>query len=205
MKTYKWESIHARGEQPLNRDEHTCVLYEDSLIVFGGFINSGERMNDMYRYYFKENKWERVIMMGGDVPAPRSGHSAVIYSDSMFVFGGKDNDNNRLNDIWEFNFSTYQWTYIPALDPPLPRSGHSANIYKDYMIVFGGIYEVTKELDDMYLFDIRSKRWISFFEECMSPVGKNRMTLGFDTFSNEASPNSKQSFKINRIGGGGLP
>ena len=88
----------------------------------------------------------------------------------MVIFGGRDEDSNKLNDTWVFNFSTYQWEEIQAFDPPIPRSGHSACLYKDMMIVFGGMFEVTKELDDMHLFDFRNKRWITFFEEAHSPV-----------------------------------
>jgi N-acetylneuraminic acid mutarotase len=59
LKTYKWEIINARGEVPLSRDEHTAFIYEGSMVVFGGFVN-GDRVNEIYRYYFKENRWERV-------------------------------------------------------------------------------------------------------------------------------------------------
>jgi hypothetical protein len=47
------------------------------------------------------------------------------------------------------------------------------------MIIFGGIFEVTKELNDMHLFDMRSKKWIQFFEETSSPLGKKG---GFNMF-----------------------
>lgn len=43
------------------------------------------------------------------MPPKRAGHTAVLYKDSMFVFGGKDEDNNKLNDIWEFNLNDYKW------------------------------------------------------------------------------------------------
>lgn len=66
LKTYKWEPIPGRGDIPSIRDEHTALYYENSIIVFGGFAESGERVNDLYRYYFKENKWEKVLVMGGN-------------------------------------------------------------------------------------------------------------------------------------------
>ena len=45
----------------------------------------------------------------------------------MFVFGGKDDDNNKLNDTWKFNFNTCIWTQIVGdEEPPIPRSGHAA-------------------------------------------------------------------------------
>ena len=88
----------------------------------------------------------------------------------MAVFGGRDEDNNKLNDLWLFNISSYVWEKIETdFNIPKGRSGHSACLYKDMMLIFGGIYEVTKELDDMYIFDFKNKRWIQFFEEACSP------------------------------------
>ena len=95
-----------RGQVPETRDEHTAVVYEGTMVIFGGFVR-GTRSHDIYRYYFKENKWENIQPLGGVVPLKRAGHTTVIYGDSMIVFGGKDEDNNKLNDLWEFNFSTY--------------------------------------------------------------------------------------------------
>jgi len=119
MKGYKWEVIHARGEVPTCRDDHTAVIYEGSIVIFGGFSTDGERSNDLYRYYFRDNKWEKISVLGIDFPVPRAGHSAIVFGDSMVVFGGRDEDSNKLNDIWVFNFSTYQWEEIQILNEEL--------------------------------------------------------------------------------------
>lgn len=88
----------------------------------------------------------------------------------MYIFGGKDDENNKCSDVWKFNFETNKWTEIQAIDEPLPRSGHTASIYKDhFMIIYGGIYEITKELNDMHIFDLKKDRWICLFEEINSP------------------------------------
>jgi hypothetical protein len=88
----------------------------------------------------------------------------------MAIFGGRDQESNKLNDVWLFNFSNYSWIHFYVSDPPIARSGHSACLYKDMMLIFGGIFEVTKELDDMHIFDFKNKRWIIFFEEASSPI-----------------------------------
>ena len=75
------------------------------MVIYGGFVK-GERTSDIYRYYFKENKWELVKPLGGALPPARAGHSAILNGDSMVVFGGKDVENNKLNDLWEFNFAS---------------------------------------------------------------------------------------------------
>ena len=59
LKTFKWDYINARGEIPPSRDEHSANIYEGTMVIFGGFVE-GERVNDIYRFYFKENKWEKV-------------------------------------------------------------------------------------------------------------------------------------------------
>jgi Galactose oxidase, central domain len=90
----------------------------------------------------------------------------------MYVFGGKDNDNNKLNDLWKLDLITYKWQIIIPADKcrPRERSGHSCDIIENYMVIFGGIYEITKELNDLHLYDFRKNKWITVCEESHSPV-----------------------------------
>lgn len=84
----------------------------------------------------------------------------------MYVFGGKDEDNEKLKDFWCFDFETSEWHKLPSDDDFLTsRSGHCCQVYKHYMIIFAGIHEVTQELDDMAAFDFNSQKWIYLFGE----------------------------------------
>ena len=127
------------------------------MVIFGGF-EAGERVNTMYRFHFQTRKWEKILPKQGTQPEARAGHSAVFYKDMLIIFGGKNEENEKLNDVWAFNFTSLTWTQFQKNETkegvPLPRSGHSASIQGQYMIVFGGILDVTKELDDMTIFDI---------------------------------------------------
>lgn len=88
----------------------------------------------------------------------------------MYIFGGKDEENNKLNDIWIFNFQCQEWSFVECLNEPTPRSGHSASLYNEnFMIIYGGIVEITKELNDMHIFDMVNNKWICLFEEINSP------------------------------------
>jgi N-acetylneuraminic acid mutarotase len=66
LKNLKWEGIIARGDVPVSRDDHTAVLYEGGMVIFGGFTPDGEKSNEVYMYYFKENKWEKISVLGLD-------------------------------------------------------------------------------------------------------------------------------------------
>lgn len=81
----------------------------------------------------------------------------------MYVFGGKDFENNKLFDLWVFDIPTLTWAEIKAYPQPTvsfdlnfsqPRSGHSAVVYKNQIYIFGGIFEITKELNDLWTYDI---------------------------------------------------
>lgn len=155
------------------RDEHSCVIHNDSMLVFGGFA-FGERSNSIYRYNFRMNIWELIKSKGSACPCPRAGHSAVLRynqeeGDCMYIFGGKDEDNIKLSDTWKFNLTTLEWTQIEASGEPLGRSGHASQVYNDCMIIYGGIFEVTKELNDMHVFNFKKQQWEVLFEELNSP------------------------------------
>jgi hypothetical protein len=37
------------------------------------------------------------------------------------------------------------------------------------LVIFGGIWEITKELNDFHLYDLKLNKWITLFEESVSP------------------------------------
>lgn len=94
-----------------------------------------------------------------------------MYEHGMYIFGGKDDDNNKLNDLWKLDLQELKWIELKSADgsEPMERSGHRCDIYANYMVLFGGIYEITKELNDFYLYDFKENKWITLFEESMSP------------------------------------
>jgi Galactose oxidase, central domain len=85
----------------------------------------------------------------------------------MIIFGGRDDDNERMNDLWSFSFDTLTWTELKSKvgTPPVPRSGHSSSIYHCMLIIFGGILEVTHELNDMHAYDVTTGEWHLLYEE----------------------------------------
>ena len=92
------------------------------------------------------------------MPAERNAHSAVANGNSIFVFGGQDEENNKLGDLWEFNVTTKSWAQIGKPLPDMARSGHVAVAFGGKMYVFGGILEVTKELNDLLVYDFKTQK-----------------------------------------------
>jgi len=63
---YAW-SIFNSKEQILQRYDHTCTRYEDSLIIFGGQRGSGNKrtkrivLNDLWVYKPSENSLRQIL------------------------------------------------------------------------------------------------------------------------------------------------
>jgi hypothetical protein len=53
------------------------------------------------------NEWS-IIPHKGNAPSKRFGHSAVLYKDKMFIFGGSPDGFNTLSDLFYYDFSKYK-------------------------------------------------------------------------------------------------
>jgi N-acetylneuraminic acid mutarotase len=155
-------------DAPAPRDDHTAILDNDSMVIFGGF-ERGKKCNSVYKYDFTSTTWTKLSEGDTDAPSPRSGHSACLWKNNMVVFGGIDANQNRLNDTWFFDLTKNKWTAITVrisdFYKPVVRSGHSASVYNDnYLVVFGGMTAVTKELDDVVVLNLSSYLWSQITE-----------------------------------------
>lgn len=90
---------------PCARDEHSASVYEKYMFVFGGYVDC-EATNSLFRFDFNFKMWRKISSIKyllEEVPGPRAGHTTLVAKDFMYMFGGKDGQNNRLNDLWRFN------------------------------------------------------------------------------------------------------
>ena len=90
-------------------------------------------------------------------PSARNGHSAVVYSGSMYVFGG--DDGSKKNDVWELDLETKKWSLVTTIGTkPSARIGHSAVVHSGSMYVFGGEDSSSKK-QDVWKLDLGTNQW----------------------------------------------
>lgn len=101
----------------------------------------------------------------GSPPAPRYHHTAVVYGNSMFVFGGYTGDLHsnwtNKNDLHEYRFNTctwIAWQFSPNSTKPVPRAAHGAAVYGDRLWVFAG-YDGSVRLNDMWNTSLMPAEW----------------------------------------------
>lgn len=99
IRSKRWNRIDAKGTTPSRRFGHSGVVHAASnrLIIFGGW-DGRDTLNDLYEYNFQTREWRKMETRGVS-PPHRYRHTAVIYGDNMFVFGGVDKTHSRFNDL----------------------------------------------------------------------------------------------------------
>ncbi|CAD5225776.1 unnamed protein product [Bursaphelenchus xylophilus] len=157
-KPLTYEKIQA-GQGPSPRESHTSTLYENDkqkfLFIYGGM--NGDRLGDMWILDLVHLAW-REIQPHGEIPRPRSLHSASLVGDRVFVFGGwvpvtpedvpQDGspylDWRCSNDIHSFHVLNNRWeSFQEAVTDeknsfPNARAGHSACVINNRVYIWSG-------------------------------------------------------------------
>ncbi|KAF4530090.1 hypothetical protein B566_EDAN001346 [Ephemera danica] len=115
------------------RSGHVTVQYKGRLIVWGGFMEHPSGYNSEYHttdeiiiYNSYTEVWSRVLT-AGHIPEKNSGSCGVIVDDSLYIFGGfQENrhswtDEVNINDLYCLNLRSLVWKKLkPTGITPLP-------------------------------------------------------------------------------------
>eukprot|EP00741_Cyanophora_paradoxa_P007744 tig00001206_g7492.t1 len=98
----------ASGEGPAARAYHTCVLWNYTLVVFGGFDGTNF-YDDCWLFDCSQNKW----VLAGVAPTTLCKHSSTAVNGQVLILGGYDG-KAYLETMWSLECS-----YLDAaLQPP---------------------------------------------------------------------------------------
>ncbi|XP_056874667.1 uncharacterized protein zmp:0000001301 isoform X3 [Takifugu flavidus] len=100
--TLVWQKWEVKGEAPSACRSQTLTAHHDKdIYLFGGkrTTNDGTLMssNELHKLSIAKMKW-KVPLYIGVPPAHRHGHTAFIFHSHLFVFGGK-NEEQEFNDL----------------------------------------------------------------------------------------------------------
>ena len=160
-----WSKIETNGTAPAPRSGHSAVIYNQSMYIFGGL---GEyRYNDMFKFDFQTQTWSEIKANNEEkLPSKRCKHSACIYQNMMYIFGGWDS-SGKLNDMYRYVFDRNEWELVQCTNPPPARSAHSVAIYQNFMYLFGGIGD--NKYNDMYRFSFKTNQWTTINQRNAPP------------------------------------
>jgi len=105
-----WSGFECTGEKPCPRADHTAVLKDGFMWVYGGKGTEGH-LQDLWRLDLNLRTWQEVRYLGNG-PGTVSGHSALAYGDVMLVFGGYRDILKETNEMYTYDFFNNNWVLI---------------------------------------------------------------------------------------------
>jgi Kelch motif protein len=150
--------VYVLGDE-LAKDHHTFC--HDS----GAKVRVTEYSSHLKSFDLKTYTWTHLKSLPSE---GRCGHSAVIWNDAMYVYGGF-NGLTYFDDMYRYEFATNSWSKICALGSPSSagkRNGHTAVVHDNSMYVIGGNPERRSEV---YIFDFLKHTWSKIVDPAVVP------------------------------------
>lgn len=70
-----------------------------------GHQGAGKMLSDVWAFDVESKRWEEVVLQGDELPLARGWFDAdVVGTSSIVVHGGLGESNDRLGDVWSFEF-----------------------------------------------------------------------------------------------------
>ena len=172
FKSYKWTNRvpkrNAAEFEPQCRRDHTAVMFQSSMIVFGGFGRVDPVEETCVRFEPSTRNWHSVKQVG-ECPRARGGHIAQIYEDCMIIHGGMGCGGAVYSDTFMLHIRSGTWRKL-GLGPKL--CFHAAAIFDERFYIFGGNNGLNNS-NDMYILPLRG------------PVAETKATTMSDTEKSE--------------------
>ncbi|KAI8258640.1 Host cell factor 1 [Colletotrichum sp. SAR11_239] len=166
---FYWSVPHVTGEIPVPLRAMTCTAVGKKLVIFGGG-DGPAYYNDIYVLDTTNFRWHRPKIIGERVPSKRRAHTACLYKNGIYIFGGGDGVR-ALNDVWRLDVSDMNkmsWKLVspPERAPPpgvretrpKPRGYHTANMVGSKLIIFGGS-DGGECFNDVWVYDVDAHIW----------------------------------------------
>eukprot|EP01080_Neovahlkampfia_damariscottae_P002030 gene2030-1537_t len=157
----KWNLLLKDVKNLTDRAFHSSVIYKDKMYIFGGYNLFGCRDSSVWEFSFKQKIFTKLLLSGENPPPyKRRNHTAVVYKDSMYIFGGFS-DKEYFNDFFRYEFLTRTWTEIKNHFGviPTPRAVHTAVVENHLMYIVGG-YADEKRSNNISVFNFITYEWI---------------------------------------------
>ena len=108
------------GDVPKTRDDHSLSQIDNnSFMIFGGFVD-GSRVNECFIGTKEGNTitWKEIAKDTSPKPDIRNSHSSVIIGGKAYISGGQDDDNNKIDDMWELDLASETYKQIDKSSSP---------------------------------------------------------------------------------------
>mmetsp|Transcript_20142 Transcript_20142/g.47038 ORF Transcript_20142/g.47038 Transcript_20142/m.47038 type:complete len:6215 (+) Transcript_20142:20-18664(+) len=162
-----WQNVVPRGDGPPGRRAHASAYLADSfsLVVFGGFLSTGETSNGTLELSLANMQWAQSIESASVAPPARGFATFTSISPtSALLFGGIDSDGVQHADMWNYSIAE-RWKPVAVVgQTPGALYSHTAVNTHIGLVIFGGRTKqgsdtVAKPTSNTWVFTTTNNTW----------------------------------------------
>ena len=129
-------------------------------------------------------------------PIRRTNHVGFLFEDYYYIFGGRDINRKKMNDMYRFNLNLkdnqqesqqdtkkdteQKWELVENTgDIPEPLAEHKGVLFNSYFYLFGGVNQSEEVSNNLYIYSIKDRQWIKneYPENVVPPRTGHSMSL----------------------------
>ncbi|KAH9500096.1 hypothetical protein Btru_076593 [Bulinus truncatus] len=174
----KWDLIDDRKPSIPHLEGHTMLSYQDELLIFGGTFHDISEGTPLWIFNTDLLSVRKWCMPTSHQPSGRREHSAVIYKNCMYIYGGYLDNSGSSDEFWLFNIADEIWQQIPHIQPG-KRHGHVAIVALNKMWLHGGMKDLVP-FADLWVYNFNLCSWTKVKGRGASPTLANHSGHFFD-------------------------
>ena len=130
---------------------HTLEILPDGRVIC--YEGVEDIYNDLFAY--DNGEWNALVPTTTP-PPPRKHCGSWSGNGKLYINGGEKNTRPYcLNDTWNYDTATGEWSQISTTNTPAARYGHKANEHPGgYVLISGGTNEMGIILNEIFKFDM---------------------------------------------------
>ena len=197
--TWTWTKLAPSGTPPKSRMWTSSWVHNGRIYVLGGMaiqvyhevatlMMGLPPSKQLFCYNPDENSWEWPSQ-GGDIPTPRSRHSAIINDNTVFLFGGESlaRGFKTHNDLHILDMERMIWTrvhdsmsedQVPGNMHKVPYGGTLVRISQSTAVLFGRFTKGSGE-NDFWLLNLESAKQLEGTSSIWTKIQGHPFTYGY--------------------------
>ncbi|UXI20195.1 cytosol aminopeptidase [Sarcoptes scabiei] len=173
LKLKKWDNVVLNtAEQPNERFGHSVIIFNHTLIIFGGILRNGTVVSELWAFNVLLKQWfiiDGLSMTNSDFCCPLAsmGHTATLVNNMMIIIFGYNPTYGYLNHVQHFNLDNFGWKLVKATGAPVKGGfGHTSTYdhISRLIYVFGGYHSSSFSdnvlVDYLYGYNPKRESWI---------------------------------------------
>ena len=147
---------------PEGREQFSLFLSNNNRIYICGGLAVKMSLMTIWCLNMDNLEWNKVQQ--NDFSNNRFGHTATIYQNKIYFFGGRSKIDKGLFypglEIFSLNDGLFYKPVLGKLNCPEPRRNHIAVLIDEQIFIHGGVNDNDEILNDCYLLNLNPLKWM---------------------------------------------